>query len=197
MLLIDGYNVLFALGMVPHDVKEGDLHRARRALLDLLADGLGDSVKKCTVVFDGTRAPGRLPRETIYRGIEVRFTQRREEADDLIDWLIKQCSAPKQLTVVSSDHRLIEAAARRRAASVKSQDFLQWLEKQKQPGQRPPASSAVTPQERQEWVQAFSHLDQEFADSRTFPEKAWSEELEQSEEDPGDPRKRHRMKPPE
>ncbi len=197
MILIDGYNVLFTLGMIPNQVNDGDLFRARQALLSMLADGLGENAKRCTVVFDATRAPPRTPGDTVFRGIEVRFTKRREEADDLIAWLIKQCSAPKQLTVISSDHRLVEATERRRATSVKADHFLDWLEKQNQHS-LPPSSvpSQMNRQERQAWLQEFGHLDQEFRDTKTFPESDWKDRFRVAEDDDlTDVRKQHRMKP--
>jgi predicted RNA-binding protein with PIN domain len=198
-ILVDGYNVLFALGMIPPVVKRGDLQQARQALLNLLADGLGDQAKRCTVVFDATRSPSRTPGDTTFRGIEVRFTKRRQEADDLITWLIKQCPAPKQLTVVSSDHQLVDSARRRKATPVRADGFLEWLERQKQPpAAATPAAPALDPAERDKWLAEFGHLDQEFRDTRTFPEHDWQRTFRVAEDDDlRDVRKRHRMKPDE
>jgi predicted RNA-binding protein with PIN domain len=182
-ILVDGYNVLFALGMIPAEVKPGDLQNARQALLHLLADGLGERAKRCTVVFDATRSPPRTPGDLTYRGIEVRFTKRREEADDLITGLIKQCSVPKQLTVISSDHQLVESARRRKAASIKADHFLEWLEQQKQPTQPPAQSPQADPAEREAWLNEFGHLDEEFRDSRHYPELDWQREFKNKDPD--------------
>jgi uncharacterized protein len=197
-ILVDGYNVLFALGMVPAEVKRGDLQKARLALLNLLADGLGENAKRCTVVFDATKSPPKTPGDMTFRGIEVRFTKRREEADDLLTYLIKQCSAPKQLTVISSDHQLVDSAKRRKATSVKAERFLEWLEHQKEPTTTPAAPSAVSPEDREGWLAEFGHLDDEFRDTRQYPEQDWQQRFQVSESDDlRDVRKRHRMKPPE
>jgi predicted RNA-binding protein with PIN domain len=193
--LVDGYNVLFALGLVPVPVKEGDLQRARVKLLSLLAEGLGEEAAHCTVVFDATHAPPRSPSDTVYRGIEVRFTKRREEADDLIVWLIQQCSAPKLLTVISSDHYLVEAARRRRATSVKADRFLEWLERQKQTAAPETSTTTMSPEERAGWLAEFGHLDREFRDDQMFPEQGWQERFHISEEDDlEDIRRKHRLK---
>jgi uncharacterized protein len=194
--LIDGYNVLFSLGLVPSKVKEGDLQRARGQLLTMLAENLGEKAKRCTVVFDATHAPPRTPGDSVYHGIEVRFTKRREEADDLIAWLIKQCSAPKQLTVVSSDHRLVEAATRRKATSIKADQFLGWLEKQK-PGYTPASGSPqVSAEEQQQWLSTFAGIDTELADAKNFPEEQWTKGMQiKDDELDDDPRTKHRMKP--
>ena len=195
-ILIDGYNLLFSLGMIPSPVREGDLQRARQSLLQMLVDGLGDKRKSCTVVFDATKAPSRAPGDTFHHGIDVRFTKRREEADDLITYLITQCTTPKLLTVISSDHRLVEATTRKRATVVKADDFLDWLERQK-PGYTPPTTQPqVTSAERTEWLDAFANIDQEMADAKAFPEESWTKGMQIDENDDlEDVRKRHRMKP--
>jgi predicted RNA-binding protein with PIN domain len=194
LTLIDGYNLLFSLGMIPTPVKEGDLHRGRQALLQMLSDALGDKGKFCTVVFDATRAPSRAPGDTFYHGIDVRFTKRREEADDMIAFLIKQCTVPKQLTVISSDHRLVEAATRKRATSVKADDFLDWLDRQK-PGYVPtPAAPQVSAEERADWLQAFADVDSDLADAKNYPEESWMKGVQVDENDLEDVRTRHRMK---
>lgn len=192
--LIDGYNVLFSLGMIPTPVKEGDLQRGRQSLLQMLHESLGEKGKYCTVVFDATRAPSRASGDIIFHGIEVRFTKRREEADDLIAWLIKQCTAPKQLTVISSDHRLVEAATRRKATSVKANEFPDWLERQKPGVISTPAAPTISPAEREKWLKAFANVDSELADAQNFPEEKWVKDIQIDEDDLEDPRKRHRMK---
>ena len=192
--LIDGYNVLFSLGMVPSPVKEGDLQRGRQSLLTMLAEGLGQQGKFCTVVFDATRAPAKAPGDYVHHGIEIRFTKRREEADDLIAYLIKQCTTPKQLTVISSDHRLVEAATRKRATSVRADDFLDWLERQKPGGTSTPEVPQVSAEERQAWLKTFAAVDTELADAQNFPEEKWIKDIQIDEDDLEDPRKKHRMK---
>ena len=60
-------------------------------------------------------APPGLPRVIHHRGLTVRFASQYPDADSLIEELIDQNTAPRRLTVVSSDHRLQRAARRRRA----------------------------------------------------------------------------------
>ena len=194
LTLIDGYNLLFSLGMIPSPVKEGDLQRGRQSLLQMLSDALGEKGKFCTVVFDATRAPSHAPGDTFFHGIDVRFTKRREEADDMIAFMIKQCTVPKHLTVISSDHRLVEAATRKRATSVKADDFLDWLERQK-PGYVPtPTAPQVSAEERADWLQTFADVDTELADAKNYPEESWMKGVQVDENDLEDVRTRHRMK---
>lgn len=120
-LLIDGYNLLNAVGIVGRGVGPGGLERSRLALLNFLAESLQpEEVVRTTVVFDAADAPPGLPRVVEHRGLTVRFSAGYEDADALIEELIRAESAPKRLTVVSSDHRLHRAARRRKARAVDS-----------------------------------------------------------------------------
>jgi uncharacterized protein len=120
-ILIDGYNLLNVSG-VPVRVRGGaTLEKARLALLNFLAESLDpEDVPKTVVVFDAHDPPWGLPRETQHRGLSVRFAAREEDADSLIEELILADHSPRQLTVVSSDHRIQRAAKRRRARAVDS-----------------------------------------------------------------------------
>ena len=120
-ILIDGYNLLNVTGIVGRGVGPGTLSRARLALLNFLAESLDPKdVGHTTVVFDAHDPPPGLPRTVDHRGITVRFSVGYEDADSQIEELIRKDSAPRRLTVVSSDHRLQRAARRRRAKAVDS-----------------------------------------------------------------------------
>lgn len=121
MLLIDGYNLLNAAGILGRGVGPGGLQRARLAMLNFLAESLDpDELPRTTVVFDAADRAWGSPRNINHRGITVRFASEFEDADALIEALIRADSAPRRLTVVSSDHRLQRAARRRRARAVDS-----------------------------------------------------------------------------
>jgi hypothetical protein len=120
-LLIDGYNLLHASGILGHGVGPGSLERSRSALLNFLAESLTEKVMlNTTVVFDAREAPPGLPRQVSHRGITVQFAPRGSDADAEIEQLIESHHAPRRLTVVSSDHRLHRAARRRRAKAIDS-----------------------------------------------------------------------------
>jgi predicted RNA-binding protein with PIN domain len=120
-LLIDGYNLLNATGILGRGRGPGSLQRARQALLNALVEALPpDEATRTTVVFDSSDSPWGVAKETNHRGITVKFSSKDEDADTVIERLIAADSAPKRLTVVSSDHRLQRAAKRRRATAVDS-----------------------------------------------------------------------------
>ena len=118
-LLIDGYNLLYAVGIVGRDTGGVGLQRSLTAMLNFLAETIApDLLRRTTVVFDGV-APG-FPLQGDYQGVMVQFAGRGHDADSLLEELILANTAPRRLVVVSSDHRLQRAARRRKARPVDS-----------------------------------------------------------------------------
>ena len=118
-LIIDGYNLLNAAGIMAHGAGPGSLERARLALLNTLVESLPtEEIARTTVVFDASESPWGVAKRSNHRGINVMFAAKDDDADSVIEELIKADSAPKRLTVVSSDHRIQKAAKRRKAISV-------------------------------------------------------------------------------
>jgi len=144
-LLIDGYNLLNASGILPPADRPPTLEQSRKALLDFLAERLEpQELSRTVVVFDATGAPPGLPREVQYRGLSVRFAPRTSDADTLLEELIQADHAPRRLTVVSSDHRVQRAARRRRARAVDSDVwFLEIVRQQR--AQAAPSAPAPEP----------------------------------------------------
>jgi predicted RNA-binding protein with PIN domain len=156
--LIDGYNLLYAMGVLSGTVGPQGLERARQRLLGWIQGAFQDGASSVTVVFDGADDGAALTTH----GIEVIFAAGNEEADDLIEQLIKKSSAPVQLSVVSSDRRLRQAARQRNARSVSSEEFIDELEKIR----RTRLKSEVSPKAEpvgspEEWLREFGHLDRD------------------------------------
>ena len=131
-LLVDGYNLIHAANIVGRGLGPRGLERARQALLDTLAAALPDAERaRATIVFDAASAPPGLPRQHLYQGMTVRFAVGYESADELLEELIGADSAPKRLTVVSSDHRVQRAARKRRATAIDSDVWFAELQRQR------------------------------------------------------------------
>lgn len=121
-LLIDGYNLLHVTGIIGPDTAAGSLQSSRLALLNFLAASIAPAdVPETTVVFDAHNAPPGLPQLVYHRGMTIRFAKKHATADDLIEELVAAATSPRQLIVVSSDHRIQRAARRRRAKAVDSE----------------------------------------------------------------------------
>jgi predicted RNA-binding protein with PIN domain len=145
-LLIDGYNLLHASGLLGRGRGRGALESARRALLNFLANALpDDEVARTTVVFDAHEAPWGALRRSSHAGISVIFGSSELDADSVIEQLILEDSAPKRLTVVSSDHRLHRAAKRRKATPVDSDRWFQETIRARAARQQPNADVVIKP----------------------------------------------------
>lgn len=125
-LIIDGYNLLHVTRFKPRGNNEGELRRCREGLLSLLAKHLPDGHhRRVTIVFDSEGAPKHLADEVRWQHLFVVYARYENSADDLIAQLIGGHNNPKQLVVVSSDHRVQVAADRKKATAIDSD---QWFD---------------------------------------------------------------------
>jgi len=122
-LLIDGYNLLYAVGFARDQYGPGEYEACRQRLLRGLAERLVQQQReRTTVVFDAVHAPPGAVSRLRFAGIDVMFAV-GEDADTRIESLIAGHSAPRQLCIISSDHRLQKAARRRGCRYVDSDEF--------------------------------------------------------------------------
>ncbi len=159
--LIDGYNLLHAMGLLCGKVGPHGLEKARLALLDRLLAHLGDDADSVTVVFDASRAPPGVSGEEEYNGIHVRYAL-GGEADEVIEELIQQEPTPRQLTIVSDDHRLQQAGSRRRCPVSGCLDYLEEMQRRRHRKPAQPETSIkpdrVSNEETQHWLHEFADL---------------------------------------
>jgi hypothetical protein len=147
-VLIDGNNLIFAL---PDSV-------GRSGLCDKLSTLLEKEPQIC-VVFDGPPPPGGLAGQIEATGIEVRYSAGRT-ADEVIMELISAHTAPRRLTVVSSDREIRKAARRRRCMVLTSPQFAKQLQEES-PRPSPPFQEpkekqrGLTEQQSSEWLKEF------------------------------------------
>jgi uncharacterized protein len=128
LLLIDGYNLLYQTDLLGRGRGEGWLQRGRERLLATLAARLdADVAARTCVVFDSRRAPPDLPARFRQCGIEVRYAIDHDEADDLLEEMIRAHPTPRRLAVVSSDHRIRRAARRRGSVDFEAQAWYQRM----------------------------------------------------------------------
>ena len=97
-------------------------------MIERLITGLDAELRGRTcVVFDAADPPRDRPSEMTVEGLQVRFAVDYPEADDLLEEIIAENTAPKNLAVVSSDNRVRQAATRRGCTVYESQAWLDDL----------------------------------------------------------------------
>ncbi len=173
--LIDGYNLMHTLGLMTRRFGPDGLRRTRHRFLNDLAHALGPTDSAVTtVVFDANRAPQHVEAATHHKGLSIVFAVEDPDADSRIEQLITHHSAPKSLTVVSSDRRLRVAARRRGAHSMTADAFASLLDNRKASRPRPASSKppdsetslrlhGPSPSESRAWLDIFGELDSELA----------------------------------
>jgi hypothetical protein len=153
--LIDGHNLLHALGKLKGGISRRALIAAEKWLVALVQKAHGE---KAQVVLDGHPPTG----ATI--GPKVTYSGNLS-ADDVIEELIRKEPAPSHLTVVSDDRRLRHAAGRRGCASLRCLDYAEgFLLSPPSPvkGARPGEKGEKPTQARlEDWEAEFGGLDSE------------------------------------
>ena len=123
------------------------------------------------MVFDANSPPADFDLETGYKGLTLIFALGDENADARIEQLIAHHSAPKSLTVVSTDRRIRRAATRRKARAMTADEFLDLIERLRSQKQRAGATEArpssraldrdlpLSTDEAAYWLEKFGELE--------------------------------------
>ncbi len=172
--LIDGYNLMYAGGLLGKKLGSERFRKVRTRFLNDLAATLGPvDAHQTTVVFDASNAPSEYAHVSTHKGVSVIYAVDDADADARIELLIAAHSSPRALTVVSSDRRLRTAAERRKAVALTAEAFWEKLDALKERQSRPqrpaiapppvdrPESSQISSEESAYWHREFAHLDEE------------------------------------
>ncbi|WP_166821466.1 NYN domain-containing protein [Thalassoroseus pseudoceratinae] len=146
-VIIDGYNLMHAAGFAKHRYGPGGLERAREQFLRALVGMVTPEMQpRTTVVFDAFDSPGNDQRKSRRESVTVVFAGAGGDADSLIETLIAEHSAPRQVRVVSDDRRLKRAARKRKARPWSSLDYWEKLVEHADRRSRLPQESEVAPE---------------------------------------------------
>jgi len=117
-LIVDGYNVLFAIARYGRGRAVADaLDEARGRLLPQLVRYAQETGDQVTVVFDSRRPAGGASRAESLPGVRVVYSHPPRSADDDIRRLVETSTGPQHIRVVTSD-RALAGACRRAGAEV-------------------------------------------------------------------------------
>ncbi|MEK7449106.1 MAG: NYN domain-containing protein [Planctomycetota bacterium] len=126
LLIIDGYNLIFAYQNLPDTPKS--LEKARDNLLQVLTKYNLRRQYQIIVVFDGRESyTHKQTGLKIVANIEVIFSARGVTADTVISDIVIRHQQPKNITVVTEDRSLARAVLSNGAKTFKSGDFIDEL----------------------------------------------------------------------
>ena len=167
-LLIDGYNLMYAIGYAQAgDMRPKALETGRNRLIELLAEHLGPAANQTCIVFDaGEVAPKGLPKFYQQRSIHLLFSSDYLSADECIQEILQVHSNPKRLVLLSSDHSVQRKGTARGATIRDSEDWKQAMElltdrtlNDKQPAEEALDPSKQNPNlsasDREKWLREF------------------------------------------
>ncbi len=154
MHIIDGYNLLRTIENLDELFEPlSDVQLCRN--LSRYLQFVGDDGE---IVFDGIGPPDKSGFDGL-NNLEVIFSGRETDADSVIESKITASTAPRRLTVVSSDRRIRRAASCRKAVACKSDVFWTVVEKEltrKRPPKEPKGKRwGLTDGETEQWMDVF------------------------------------------
>ncbi len=163
MLLIDGYNLLFA----QKKVERRRLPEAREALVLRIARYCESCGQQARVIFDFTQGPPAFGGEARRRlgAVEIRYTPKGVTADDEILGTLAGTKDRTAYTVVTSDRGIADEARRRQFEVVDSDRMLAEMERilreaAGKTGEAPEKLRGLAPGEVDHWMREFGLRDE-------------------------------------
>jgi hypothetical protein len=154
VFIIDGHNLLHTICKTeedPESISDVGLCRIVGRYLKLIG-------RAGEMIFDGTGPRDKTGFDNI-GNLEVLFAGLGADTDTLIEDKIRVSTAPKRLTIVSSDGRLRKAARARKATAVRSEDFWNNVQRQlarKRTTKEPAAKrQGLSGGETKQWLEFF------------------------------------------
>ena len=162
-ILIDGYNLLFQSNLMGKGRGPSWLLKARRRLASTLQQNLSTEELSAThIVFDAHTKHAPEDAAAYPSGPHFLFALEHPEADDLLEELIRSHAHPKTLLVVSSDNRVLRCAKARKCRTMRSAEYLAYLESPQRSqadnqveANEERAEQSVSDQEVSYWMQEF------------------------------------------
>lgn len=132
--LIDGYNVYHAATKLSEEWSR----ITPSTMCEFIAQDMERLGDLATIVFDGARPRGISTEPNGFDCLKVIYSGPKSDADTLMEQFIQKNTAPRRLTVVSSDNRIRRIARRRKATSLAAPEYLGDLIKRLQQPPRQP-----------------------------------------------------------
>lgn len=132
LLIVDGYNVLFANDDL-EDLSKIDLGSARQRLIELLDNYASFKHSQIILVFDGYRAKGNPGEKQLHNQLQIVYTKEGQTADAYIESMATQIGSNYNVRVVTSDSLVQLSSFRSGLLRMSAREF--WLDVERSQGQ--------------------------------------------------------------
>lgn len=161
-LIVDGYNVIFAVTHRRLRYDSGECESLRTELLERMEHYRRCTGEEITVVFDGGEKGAHLARRQHFGGLTVIFSDPGSSADEEIKQLVRESSGARELRVFTDDRSIAQQVRRCRAKVGSTEELLRKMEQAEERdgderGGSEPSSKfdGPAPHEVEGWVDYF------------------------------------------
>lgn len=126
MVIVDGYNLIYAWDTIK-DIADYSLEKARETLMDILANYVGYTKEKLTLVFDAYLVPEGTGSDFERDGYRVVFTKENQTADAFIEKMMHELGPNYKIRVVTGDRLVQFAAVHSGISRMTTKEFLDEL----------------------------------------------------------------------
>ncbi len=122
MVIVDGYNVIYAWACL-REAKKNGLECAREKLIQIMTRYQDFNDKDVSIVFDGSKKFDHILFDQTNTGVNVIFSKNSKTADSAIERMIYKLPDKSRALVVTSDRLIRMMAGGMGARSVSSENF--------------------------------------------------------------------------
>ncbi len=119
--LIDGYNLGHKIPTVVQLLRQKDFYAAIERIVFFVSQRLNTRQNRVIVVFDGQKGIFNAPLPLT--SVEIKFSRKPQEADDIIRAYLRKAADASLFTVVSSDAEILKTARDLGAKFIRSEEF--------------------------------------------------------------------------
>ena len=132
LMIVDGYNIIFAWEGLKDMAKDGSLSAARDKLIDILANYGAFRGCETLLVFDGYKVKEGAGSKEASGGLNIVYTRQGESADAYIEKFLQRIGRNYRVRVATSDNLIQLTALRMGVIRVSAREFELEIERAQQ-----------------------------------------------------------------
>ncbi len=159
--LIDGYNLGHKIPEVRRLLQQKDFYAAIDRIIHIVQSQINARRNRVIIVFDGKKGVFNYPLSPA--SVEIRFSRKPQEADDIIRALLRKENDPSQWMVISSDNEILKTARDLGARFMRSEAFYAGKQSSQSPNLPEGSGQKYHPDnvDVTYWLRLFGEADEE------------------------------------